>query len=129
MLRRLRAALRGDAGAVAAEVVIAVPVLLLLLMSIVQFALWSHASHIAQAAASEGLAATRVEGGTTVAGGSATRSVLDQLGAGPLRDTVVAVDRDAVTARVRVTGAATPVIPFLTLPVTAEASGSVEVLR
>lgn len=98
-------------------------------MAIVQFALWSHATHVAQAAATEGLAATRVHGGTTTAGQAATRAVLTQLGSGPLRAPSVAVDRGAATAEVRVEGTAQQVIPFLILPVTAEASGPVEVLR
>lgn len=124
--RRLRAALAGDAGAASAELAIAVPLLLLLLMAIVQFALWSHASHVAQAAASEGLAATRVDGGTTATGHETTSGVLTQLGSGPLRDPAVSVRRDTTTATVRITGTAQQVIPFLTLPVTADATGPVE---
>src|SRR4051794_21902947 len=61
---RLRRRLRGDRGAVTVELVIATPLLLLMLLAIVQFALWSHATHIAQAAASQGLAAARVQNGT-----------------------------------------------------------------
>jgi Flp pilus assembly protein TadG len=51
---RLAAVLRGDRGAVSVELVLATPLLLLMLLAIVQFALWSHATHIAQAAASQG---------------------------------------------------------------------------
>ena len=68
--RRVRRALRGDRGSVSAELVIATPLLLLMLLAIVQFALWSHATHIAQAAASQGLAVARSQNGTAAAGTS-----------------------------------------------------------
>lgn len=125
-MTRLRAALAGDRGAISAQLAIAVPVLLLMLLAIVQFAVWSHATHIAQSAASHGLAAARVDGGTTGAGHDATAALLAQLGDGPLRDATVSVRRGDVTARVRVVGTAEPVIPFLSLPVTAEATGVIE---
>nr|WP_219824175.1 TadE/TadG family type IV pilus assembly protein [Actinokineospora auranticolor] len=125
-LGRVRRALRGDRGAVSAELVIATPLLLLMLLAIVQFALWSHATHVAQAAASQGLAVARAQNGTAAAGAASARQLLDQLAAGPLDNTVVAADRGPVSASVRVTGTATVVVPFLSLPVHAEATGPVE---
>ena len=124
--RRVRRALHGERGAVSAELVIATPLLLLMLLTIVQFALWSHATHIAQAAASQGLAAARTQNGTTAAGTSSAQQILDQLAAGPLRGATVSTDRGAVSASVRINGIATPVVPFLSLPVHAEAVGPVE---
>jgi Flp pilus assembly protein TadG len=121
---RVRALLRGDRGAVSVELVIATPLLLVMLLMIVQFALWSHATHIAQAAASQGLAAARVQHGTTSAGTASAQQMLDQLARGPLTGPRVHVDRTATTATVRISGAATAVIPFLTLQ--AEATGPVE---
>src|SRR6266496_4198474 len=59
-LRRLR---KDQRGASTVELVIATPVLLLLILLIAQFALYLHATHIAQAAASEALSAARVSGG------------------------------------------------------------------
>ena len=50
------------------ELVIATPLLLLLVLLIAQFALYMHATHIAQAAASEALSEARVSGGTAAAG-------------------------------------------------------------
>lgn len=69
---------------------------------------------------------TRVADGTVVAGRAATERVLAQLAGGALRQPTVIVERGAVRARVRVEGSAQPVIPFLTVPVRAEASGPVE---
>ncbi|MGH3991096.1 MAG: TadE family protein [Pseudonocardiaceae bacterium] len=123
---RVRRALRGDRGSVSAELVIATPLLMLMLLAIVQFALWSHATHIAQAAASQGLAASRVQGGTAAAGTTGAQQILDQLAGGPLRSAAVTSDRGATSAWVRISGTATPVIPFLRLPVHAEATGPVE---
>lgn len=123
---RVGRALRGDQGSVSTELVIATPLLLLMLLAIIQFALWSHATHIAQAAASQGLAAARAQDGTAVAGTASAQKVLDQLAGGPLTGTAVATDRGATSASVRISGTATPVIPFLSLPVHAEAAGPVE---
>lgn len=124
--RRVRRALRGDRGSVSAELVIATPLLLLMLLAIVQFALWSHATHIAQAAASQGLAVARSQNGTAAAGTSSAQQLLDQLASGPLTGSTVASDRNAASASVRVSGTATSVVPFLSLPVHAEAAGPVE---
>ncbi|PSL51391.1 TadE-like protein [Saccharothrix carnea] len=123
---RVRRALRGDRGSVSAELVIATPLLLLMLLAIVQFALWSHATHIAQAAASQGLAVARSQNGTAAAGIAGARQLLDQLARGPLTGPAVTSDRTAASASVRVSGTATSVVPFLSLPVHAEAVGPVE---
>lgn len=124
--RGLVRALAGDRGSVSAELVIATPLLLLMLLLIVQFAMWSHATHIAQAAASQGLAATRVQNGTTTAGHTQAEQLLKQLAGGPLTHGQVAVQRSATTASVAISGQAASVVPFLHLPVHAEASGPVE---
>ncbi|MBB5155920.1 Flp pilus assembly protein TadG [Saccharopolyspora phatthalungensis] len=108
---------------------IATPLLLIMLLAIVQFALWSHATHIAQAAASQGLAAARVQAGTAADGSAQTQQVLDQLGRGPLTNTHIAATRDTDAASIRVTGDASAVIPLLALPVHAEAAGPVERFR
>ena len=123
---RVRQVLEGDRGSAGAELVIAVPLLLLIVLAIIQFALWSHATHIAQAAASQGLAAARAQNGTAAAGTAGAQQVLDQLAGGPLTGSTVATDRGPASASVRISGTATPVIPFLVLPVRAEAAGPVE---
>lgn len=87
-----RRVVRDDRGSVSAELVIATPLLSLLLLAIVQFALWSHAAHIAQVAAAQGLAAARAQNGTSASGTASARQVLDQLAAGPLRGPALAAD-------------------------------------
>ncbi len=75
-----RALLRDERGAVSAELVIATPLLLLLIMGVIQFALWEHAEHIASAVAQQGVAIGRLQGETAAAGQQEAQSVLDQLG-------------------------------------------------
>jgi hypothetical protein len=92
--------------------------LLLLILLIAQFALYMHATHIAQAAASEALSAARVSGGSAAAGDTEGQQVLTQLGSGPLRG--------PAQVSVTVTGTVINVLPFSTFTVHAEAVGPVE---
>ncbi|WP_436499568.1 TadE/TadG family type IV pilus assembly protein [Actinokineospora sp. HUAS TT18] len=121
-----RSALVNDRGSVSAELVLVTPLLLLLLLLIVQFALWSHASHVAQAAASSGLAAARAHDGSAASGSAAAQRMLDDLADGPLDTPRVTAHRDTTSAVVQVDGVASTVVPFLRLPVHAEAAGPVE---
>ncbi|NKQ55575.1 pilus assembly protein TadE [Amycolatopsis sp. K13G38] len=122
-LRRLR---RDEQGSVTAELVLAVPALLLLLLVIAQFAVWAHAQHIAQAAASQALSAARVQGGSNAGGHTQADSVLTQLGNGPLRNPQAAVVRGPEQSTVDISGEAATVVPFLHLPVRARAAGPTE---
>ncbi len=124
--QRLRRLLRDDRGSATAELAVATPLLLLMLMLIVQFALWSHASHVAQAAASEGLGAARTLQGGDADGTREASDLLVQLAGGPLADPLVETTRDATSVTVTVSGTVTPVVPFLVLPVRAVAVGPVE---
>lgn len=121
-----RLLLPNDRGSASAQVVIMLPVTFLAFFLVVQFAMWSHATHIAQAAASHGLAAVRAHGGSPADGTASARNVLADLGGGGLRDTNVDCERGSETALVRISGTAKQVVPFLSLPVHAEAAGPVE---
>lgn len=122
----LRRLLADDRGAATAELVLATPLLLLLIMLIAQFSLWLHATHIAQAAASQALSVTRVQGGTAARGQTEADNILTQLGSGPLRDPHAQVARDPNQASVHVVGRVTAVIPFFTLTAEGDATGPVE---
>ena len=129
-LRRFRRRWRAEErGSATAELVIATPVLLLLILLVVQFALWQHSVHVAQAAASQGLAAARVHGGTAGAGQGEANLVLGQLSHSVLVHPSVRVTRGANTTAVTVAGEAQSVVPFLHLPVHETASGPVERFR
>lgn len=125
----LRRLLADDRGAATAELVLATPLLLLLIMLIAQFALWLHATHVAQAAASQALSVTRVQGGTAARGQTEADNILTQLGSGPLRAPHARVTRDLNQASVHVEGSVTAVIPFLTLTAVGDATGPVERFR
>lgn len=124
---RVRARLRDDRGTVTAELLIATPLLFLLVLSVVQFALFEYAAHVAEAAAQQGLAASRVTGGTTDAGDTAAHALLGQIGSAVLSNEAVATTRGAITTTVTVSGDAEAVLPFFSLPVSVAASGVTEV--
>lgn len=118
--------LRGQVGAATAELVVAVPLLLLMLLATVQGGVWMHATHIAQAGAAEALAAARTDDGTAAAGQAQARSALGQLGGGVLVDPRVSVARGTDQVRVEIRGTAASVLPGLRFPVTVVAHGPVE---
>ncbi len=121
-----RARVRGEAGAIAAELVIATPLLLLLVLGVVQFALFEHASAVAEAAAQQGLSVARLQGESPQAGTAETDAVLAQLGTGVLVSPEVAATRTAATTTVVVSGHAESVIGIFSLPVRATAVGPTE---
>jgi Flp pilus assembly protein TadG len=85
------AARRDQRGSVSTELVVVTPVLLLLVMLVVQFALWQHAQHIAQAAAQRGAETARVEGGSDAEGRVMTQAALAQLGGDLLSQPAVTI--------------------------------------
>jgi len=101
---------------------------MLIILVIVQFAVWEHAVSVAQATAEEALAATRVQGGSAAAGQERADQVLAQIGGAVLVDPNVSVTRSAVTATVQVHATAERVFPLpgLSLPVTVTVAGPVE---
>ena len=121
-----RARWRGESGAVAAELVIATPLLLLLILGVIQFALWEHATNLAEAAAQQGLSVARLQGETAQAGTAETQSVLAQLAGGVLVGPQVTATRTGATTTVVVSGHAESVVGIFSLPVRATAAGPTE---
>ncbi len=120
---------RAERGAATTELVVATPLLLLLVLLVVQFALWEHAIHIADAAAQEGARAARLEGGTAADGAERAREFLAQLSPTILVHPQVTARRTADTAQVEITGQVMAVLPGMRLPVRATSQGVVEVFR
>ena len=120
---------REERGSVSTELVIATPLLLLLVMGVIQFALWQHASHVARTVAQQGVAAARVDGASAATGQDEAHTVLAQLGANELRNAHITTTRDGNTTTVVVTGEASSVLPFFHLPVRAVATGPTERFR
>jgi len=119
--------LRGQDGAVSVELVLAVPALMLLLLLVVQFAVWAHATQVADTAAAQALATARTDGGSADAGQDRAAQVLRLLGNRVLIDPQIRVTGDTTQASVEIRGTALTVVPFLPMPVRARAAGSVEV--
>ena len=126
--RAKRFRLGGDRGAGSAEIVVAVPLLMLLILLVIQFAVWANAESIAHATAEEALAAARVQGGTAASGQQRAAQVISQAGSGVLIGPQVSVTMTAADVTVRVTGTAERVVPFpgLSFAVTATVTGPVE---
>ncbi|MBN1173640.1 MAG: pilus assembly protein [Micromonosporaceae bacterium] len=109
--RRRSVAARPDRGAATAELVIAMPLLLGILMFIVQAGVYLHAIHIAQAAATRAASVAAAYGASASQGEEAGRTTLDAIGHSVLVDPTVAVTRTATEVRVEVEGTAQTVVP------------------
>lgn len=116
---------RSERGSATVEFVICAVVMVLLLMVIVQVALWFHTRAVATTAARHGLDEVRVLNGDPAAGEATAREFLDQ-GAGGLEDRSVSAERSATEASVTVHGTVVSVIPGISLPLTIRVSGPVE---
>ena len=121
----LRQRLRDQSGEVT-EVVLVTPALLFLVLLVLQFGLWYHAAHVAQAAAQEGVRSARLEGGTAEDGRERAEQLLERAGPTIVGDPVVDATRNVDTAVVEVRGRSVAVIPGMRLPIRARAESPVE---
>jgi len=106
--------------------VIATPLFLLLVLGVVQFALWEHAAHVAEAAAQQGLAVGRLQGEGAAAGQAEAQGVLASVGVGVLVNPQVSVTENLATTTVVVSGRAESILGVFSLPVSAVATGPTE---
>jgi Flp pilus assembly protein TadG len=115
-----------ESGAATTELVIVMPLLLLLVLASVHVGLWFHANHLVDAAAHEGARAARAMGGTDDDGYQRANQMLRDLGSGSVTDPTVTVTRNAGSVTVSVTGQSPPVIPGLTMAVSASTTSPIE---
>ncbi len=120
---------RAEGGYVTTEVVLLTPVLLLLVMLVVQFGLWLHAQHVAQAAADEGLRDARTASVSLADAEARASAFLDQTASSVIEDRSLTVERDGDIARVVVVGHAPAVVPGFELGIRAVAAAPVERFR
>jgi Flp pilus assembly protein TadG len=106
-----RTAKHGDAGAVTAELAVATPLLLLIILFIIQAAVWMHAGHVAEAAANRAAQTAAEYQSSANAGQDAGTETLAALGSGVLKNPTVTVTRTATEVRVEVVGTAETVVP------------------
>lgn len=118
-----------DSGAVTVELAVAMPILLLLILTAVQMAIWAHADNAATAAANRGVQAARAYLATTDLATAETNIVLAAVGGEVLNDTQVTVTRATTSATVRITGYAQSLLPGLRLPVDVTVIAPLETVR
>jgi Flp pilus assembly protein TadG len=106
-----------------------VPVLMLVLLVVVQFALWAHAAQVVQLAASEGDRTARTLGGSTALGAAQARSVLAAQGSDVTTSSVAVTMQPGGVVSVSVSGRAVSILPGLTLPVDATQTGALQEFR
>lgn len=119
---------RGEEGL--AEFVVCLPVFFLLVICGIQFALWSHASHLARAAAEQGSQVASAYGSSQSAGSQAAYQFIDTTGPGTLTGPQVAsTTLPGGVAQVTVTGRAQALIPWFDLTVSATSDAPIQEYR
>ncbi len=129
MVLRLRAPCdRGDRGSATLEITVLFPVVLLLILGVVQGALYYHARDVALAAAADGLTAARSRTGSAEQGRRAAVAFLARAGGDDvLHAAQVSAARAGASATVTVTGRAVSLLPGLPgWSISQAASGPVE---
>ncbi|UOY00018.1 TadE family protein [Blastococcus sp. PRF04-17] len=124
---RRRRRLSGERGAASVELAITFPVVLLLVMTLIQAALWFYARSIALGAAQEGAREGRVQPASTDRAQSAAEGFLDQTAQDLLTAPDVNVTGSPASIEVTVTGTSLSLFPGLSgWSVTQTAVGPVE---
>jgi Flp pilus assembly protein TadG len=125
--RRRRVA--SSTGSATVETVLLVPVMMLIFLVIIQFALWAHAAQVTQLAASEGDRVARSQGGGTAAGIAQAELVARQSASDVTNVVVNAEMMPGDIVRISVSGSAVTIIPGLSLPVSSAQSGPIQEFR
>ncbi|GAB2847192.1 hypothetical protein GCM10022221_53180 [Actinocorallia aurea] len=124
---------RSAKGATALEWALLTPVLILVILISIQFAMVYHANHIALSAAQAGSRAARVmgpDGDWQGVGAAAATNSVNQLGPNVLNGVTVTPLGDGDYDRgFQVTGTAVQIVPGMTFTVTKQAVGAVECFR
>ncbi|MEV5896706.1 TadE/TadG family type IV pilus assembly protein [Nonomuraea fuscirosea] len=118
---------RCDRGSVTAEVVIALPVVLLSILACMQVCLLFFAQSVALAAAQHGVRAARAHDSDHNAGAGAARRYAEQTAGALLTSVSTTSTGDATTVRITVRGHSLSLVPFLpTIEVSEVAAGAIE---
>ncbi|MFC0041428.1 TadE/TadG family type IV pilus assembly protein [Actinomadura rayongensis] len=122
---------RRDGGASAIEFAILTPVLLLVLLATVQFAMVYHARQVALAAAQAGARVARTDAGGDWRGRAVEKAGTDvrQIGPKLIDGLSVQAGQEGDERWVQVSGTAVRVVPFLTFSVTQRSQGPIECFR
>jgi Flp pilus assembly protein TadG len=117
--------LRGEDGDVTATVIL-FPVVLLLVMLVVQFALAYHARSVVVGAAQDATRAAQAETGTEARGHAWAEDLTTVYAGGLLHHVAIDVDRGVTQVTTRVSAEVASVVPGVHLHVTGTAAGPVE---
>ena len=112
-----------------AEFVVCLPVFFLLVIAGIQYALWSHASHLARAAAEQGSQVASGYGSTPGAGTQAATASSPPPVPDPHHPQVSTSTLSGDVAQVTVTGRAQALIPWLDLTVSATSNAPIQEYR
>ncbi len=105
--------LAGERGAASVELAVVFPVVLLLVMTLIQAALWFYARSVALGAAQEGAREGRVQPASMARAETAAESFLDQTAADLISGGTVTVTGSAASIEVTVTGTSISLLPGL----------------
>ena len=120
--------MRGEEGL--AALVVCIPALFLAVLLAIQFALWSHASHLARAAAEQGASTAAAYGSTPAAGTAAAYQFIATTGPSSLTTPHVTTTTGAGnTVQVTISGRAQSLIPWLSLGVSSTSVEPVQQFR
>jgi Flp pilus assembly protein TadG len=111
-------------GAIASQLAVLMPALLLLIMLGVQFGLWAHATQLARAAADEAVYIAALPDATDATGRAAAAGLLEQ--AGNLTAVRITLDRQPGRIVATVVGTAPQVVPGFAWQVHASAAADLE---
>ncbi len=121
--RRATRARHGDEGAASTELVVATPLIMIMLLVVVQLAVWGWAEQVASAAARRGVDAARLAGADPQAAQTTAGLITSQIGGGVLTHPQITVTQTSPTLlTVTVTGSAIRYLPGLGLHVSARAT-------
>jgi Flp pilus assembly protein TadG len=118
-----------DRGSTVVESVLIVPLAMLVLLLIVQFALWAHAAQAAHTAASEADRVAVAQGGGTAAAINQAQLVLHAAGSDLQSSKIVVTLLPGDQEQVSVSGQATSILPEFKLPVSSVEVGPVQEFR
>ena len=124
-VRRFRFGAR-ERGDTSLEIALYAPLMLLAILVVVQAAAWGLADLAAGHAADHALQTARVDGATASDGQQAAADLLAEINSHGLTEVDIHVTRNADTTTVTLTGTAAQVIPLVSIPVQARASGPTE---
>ncbi len=117
----------GERGAASLELAVIFPVVLLLVMTLIQAALWFYARSVALGAAQEGAREGRVQPASTARAETAAEDFLDQTASDLLTGREVTVTGSPASIEVTVSGTSLSLVPGLSgWSVTQSAVGPVE---